>query len=128
MARKAMKPVGGWARVGAYVATAGAAWANPPKCIAPNDKSSSDKLVASTNVVNEALFLSASNALVVFNIGRGDVSRRTYGCLYGFEHGGPQAPPIVPYRVAVASTLQTLASAVLIFLFLLAVRNLLRLK
>ena len=118
-----MKPDGGWARIGAYVATAGTAWANPPKCTSPGDK-----LVATTNMVNEALFLSASNALVVFNLGRGDASRRTYGCLYGFEHGGPQAPPIVPYRVAVASTLQTLASAVLIFLFLLAVRNLLRLK
>ncbi len=102
------------------------AWANPPKCISPGDKSRA--VVATTNMVNEALFLSASNALVVFNIGRGDASRRTYGCLYGFEHGGSQAPPIVPYRVAVASTLQTLASAVLIFLFLLAVRNLLRLK
>ena len=128
LARKAMKPDGAWARVGAYVETARAAWANPPKCISPRDKSSSDKLVASTNVVSEALFLSASNALIVFNIGRGDASRRTYGCLYGFEHGGQQGPPIVPYRVAVASTLQTLASAVLIFLFLLAVRNLLRLK
>jgi hypothetical protein len=64
----------------------------------------------------------------VFNLGRSDVSRRTYGCLYGFEPGGAQAPPIVPYRVAVASTIQTLLSAILIFLFLLAVRNLLRLK
>jgi uncharacterized protein YjbI with pentapeptide repeats len=109
--------------IAAYLTTARAAWANPPQCKAP-----SNPLLANTNVVGEAFFLSASNALVVFNIGRGDVSRRTYGCLYGFEHDGQQAPPIVPYGVAVASSLQTLASAVLIFLFLLAVRNLLRLN
>ena len=109
--------------IAAYLTTARTAWAKPPQCTA-----ASNPLLANTNVVQEALFLSASNALIVFNIGRGDASRRTYGCLYGFEQGGQQGPPIVPYRVAVASTLQTLASAILIFLFLLAVRNLLRLK
>ena len=117
------KPDSTSARIGAYVTTARAAWADPPKCVAPNGP-----LVAKTDAVREALFLSASNALVVFSLSRGDTSRRTYGCLYGFEHSGAQAPPIVPYRVAVASTLQTLMSAILIFLFLLAVRNLLRLK
>jgi hypothetical protein len=45
----------------------------------------------------------------------------------GFEHGGQGALANVPYRVAMASMLQALASAALIFLFLLAVRNLLRL-
>ncbi len=117
------KPDSKLARIAAYVTTARTAWANPPDCVAANTP-----LVAKTDAVKEALFLSASNALVVFNVGRGDVSRRTYGCLYGFEPGGQQAPPIMPYRVAVASTIQTLLSAILIFLFLLAVRNLLRLK
>ena len=42
--------------------------------------------------------------------------------------GNQQGPPIVPYMVAVGSTLQMMASAPLIFLFLLAVRNLFRLK
>ena len=121
--RSDLKPDGVRDTISAYAATAPAAWADPPKCIPQNDK-----LVANTNAVSEALYLSASNALVVFNVSRGDVSRRTYGCLYGFEASGPQAPPVVPHQVAVASTIQTLLSAILIFLFLLAVRNLLRLK
>jgi hypothetical protein len=125
-ARKALTPDGRQAWVVAYLTTARQAWANPPKCVA------NDALVARTDAVKEALFLSATNALVVFNIGRSDTARRTYGCLYGFEqgdkHGDSKGPPLIPYRVAVASTLQTLASAILIFLFLLAVRNLLRLK
>jgi hypothetical protein len=122
-ARVALHSEGVWSTLAAYAETTRAAWAAPPAC-----QPATNRLFASTDVVKEALNLSASNALVVFNVGRGDVSRRTYGCLYGFEHGDPQAPPIVPYSVAAASTLQTLLSAILIFLFLLAVRNLLRLK
>jgi pentapeptide repeat protein len=104
------KPDGKLARAAAYVTTARTAWHSPPECTASNAR-----LLAGTNAVREALFLSASNGLVLFNLSRGDASRRTYGCLYGFEHSGPQAPPIIPYRVAVASTLQTLMSTVLIF-------------
>src|SRR5262249_33581471 len=123
-ARKALEPDGRKAWVSAYITTARAAWTNPPGCVSPDTP-----LVAKTDALREAFFLSASNALVVFNLGRGDASRSTYGCLYGFEQkDSPQPPPILPSRVAAASTLQTILSAVLIFLFGLAVRNLLRLK
>lgn len=50
-----------------------------------------------------------------------------YGCLYGLERIEGQDYPVVPYRVSLASSAQSLASAILIFLFLLAL-NLLRLK
>ena len=62
------------------------------------------------------------------HIGRTDSARRTLGCLYGLEQDGDPQYPLVPIRVSVASTGQALASGLLIFLFLLAVRNLLRLK
>jgi hypothetical protein len=60
----------------------------------------------------------------MFDVGRTDSGRRTLGCLYGLAQDGER----VPSRVSIASTLQALASGVLIFLFLLVVRNLLRLR
>ena len=85
-------------------------------------------MFASTNATNEALYLSLKNGLVFLDGGRSDVARRIYGCLYGLDRIGDQDNPVIPYRVSVASTIQSLAGATLIFLFLLAVRNLLRLR
>jgi hypothetical protein len=48
------------------------------------------------------------------------------GCLYGFEQDGDQQHLRVPVRVSTVSTGQALASGLLMFLFLLAARNLLR--
>jgi hypothetical protein len=85
--------------------------------------------LAATNAVNEALYLALKNGLVVgFDLGRSDTARRIYGCLYGLAPDAAAQSPIVPYRVSLVSTWQTLASGVLILLFFLAVRNLLRLK
>jgi hypothetical protein len=71
---------------------------------------------ASTNTLKEAIQLSLKNALV-FNLGSTDSARRTLGCLYGLEQDS------VPFLVSMVSTGQALASGLLIFLFLLAVRN-----
>jgi len=63
----------------------------------------------------------------VLNIGSTESARRTLGSLYGLEQDGDQQYVSVPVVVSVVSTAQALASGLLIFLFLLAVRNLLRL-
>ena len=125
-ARLALNPNGAWSTLAAYAVTTRAARTNPPTCSRPG-KDDPNKVFAATDAVSEALYLSLKNA-IVFDAGRTDVSRRIYGCLYGLDRIGDQDNLIVPYRVSVASTAQGVASAVLIFLFLLAVRNLLRLK
>lgn len=86
--------------------------------------------------VFEAFALSMKNAFVIVNWDRAEAARRTYGCLYGFvptvnaADTPATAPrfPYVPGPVSLASLLQNIISAILIFLFLLALRNLLKLK
>jgi uncharacterized protein YjbI with pentapeptide repeats len=121
-ARAALNPDGVWSTVSAYVQTTFSAYANPPAC-RPQGK----EMFAATDAWAEAVNLALANALVV-DTGRGNSSRRTYGCLYGFETAGDQEYARVSSRVSRVSTVQSLASGVLILLFLLAVRNLLRLK
>jgi hypothetical protein len=50
-------------------------------------------------------------------------SHRAFGCLYGVERYGGNPVAYVPRNVAIASGIQKLFSAVFIFLFGLAVRN-----
>ena len=85
----------------------------------------------------EAFSLSLKNAFVFIDWDRSEAARRTYGCLYGFTFDHPQAItpegrgntyPIVPLWVSALSLFQNIISAILIFLFLLALRNLLKLK
>jgi uncharacterized protein YjbI with pentapeptide repeats len=121
-ARAALNPTGTWSTLLAYAETTSAALANPPAC-----KHGDRELFAATNAVTESFQLSLRNALVFEGV-RPDATRRTLGCLYGLEHVGDQEYPKVWPSVSLASTLQSLASGLLIFLFLLAVRNLLRLK
>jgi uncharacterized protein YjbI with pentapeptide repeats len=106
----------------AYAQTTLSALRNPPTC-----RQHKDQLFANTNAVAEALNLSLANGLL-FEGGRSNGSRRTNGCLFGVEAIGEQEYPRVSSAVFRASVAQGLASAVLIFLFLLAVRNLLRLS
>jgi hypothetical protein len=67
--------------------------------------------------------LAFRNALIAIDAG-GDASYRIYGCLYGLEG----STPIVPGTVSAASAIQKLISGVLIFLFGLALRNMLKVK
>jgi hypothetical protein len=120
-ARAALAPAGPFSTLAAYAVTTRDALANPACAIQGREP------FASTDAVTEAIQLSLKNALV-FNIGSTDSTRRTFGCLYGLEQAGGQQYLSVPVRVSMASTGQALASGLLIFLFVLAVRNLLRLK
>ncbi len=88
----------------------------------------SGKLRGQTNARAEALHLAFRNALLVLD-GGGDAAHRMYGCLYGLElYAGQNPVPIVPSAVSTASAIQKLISGVLIFLFGLALRNMLRVK
>jgi uncharacterized protein YjbI with pentapeptide repeats len=121
-ARNAINQHGTVDTVVAYAATTGTALAGGLSCVVRGRK-----MYARTDAVTEALHLSLRNALV-FEFGRSEGARRTYGCLFGFDGAGEQEIPIVSPRASLASAVQSLASAVLIFLFLLALRNRLRLK
>jgi hypothetical protein len=57
-----------------------------------------------------------------------DATRRAFGCLYGVERYGGNPVVYVPRSVAIASGIQKLLSAIFIFLFGLAVRNMLKVK
>jgi pentapeptide repeat protein len=109
-------------RLAAYAKTTRMAWANPPAC-----RPQGRELFATTDAVTEALQLSLRNAMV-FEFIRVDAGRRTYGCLFGLEGAEVQEYPKVSPRVSLVSAIHSLASGILIFLFALAVRNLLRPK
>jgi len=88
----------------------------------------SEKLRSQTNARAEALHLAFRNAFIVLD-GGGDASHRMYGCLYGLElYAGQNPVPIVPSAVSTATAIQKLISGVLIFLFGLALRNMLKVK
>jgi hypothetical protein len=120
--RAALNPDGTWATLGAYAETTRNAWANPPPC-----RVQGRDLFAATDALTEAFHLSLRNG-TIFEFGRSDSGRRTYGCLFGLETAGEQEYVKVSPRVSLASTVQSLASALLIFFLLLSVRNLLRLR
>ena len=112
---------------------------NTVPCYAPPTASSSgpsettisglsEKLRSQTNARAEAWHLAFRNAFVVLD-GGSDASHRMYGCLYGLElYAGQNPVPIVPSAVSTASAIQKLISGVLIFLFGLALRNMLKVK
>jgi hypothetical protein len=82
---------------------------------------------ATTNLVNEALSIAYHNAVIILD-SSGDSAHRAFGCLYGVERYGGNPVAFVPRSVAIASGIQKLLSAIFIFLFGLAVRNMLKVK
>ena len=108
-------------------------WEKPQNAAASNSNETivgglSEKLRSQTNARAEALDLAFHNAFVVLD-GASDASHRMYGCLYGLElYAGQNPVPIVPSAVSTASAIQKLISGVLIFLFGLALRNMLKVK
>ncbi len=86
-----------------------------------------EKVRASTTVVNEAFSIAYHNAVIVLD-SSGDSVHRAYGCLYGVERYGGNPVAYVPRNVAIASGIQKVLSAVFIFLFGLALRNMLKVK
>ena len=88
----------------------------------------SDQLRGKTSAPNEALHLAFRNAFLVLDGGE-EAAHRMYGCLYGLElYDGGDPVPIVPPGVSIASAVQKVFSAVMIFLFGLALRNMLKMK
>ena len=89
-----------------------------------------------SNAVNAAVALSLRNTIPFTGLGAPEKLNQVYRCLYGVEGAVTpgsdfpleRLPPRIPDRIAFYSVLQTLISAVLIFLFLLAVRNHFRIK
>ena len=76
----------------------------------------------------EAWHLAFRNAFIVLD-GSGEAAHRTYGCLYGVElYGGSNPLAVVPSAVSTVSAAQKLFSALMIFLFGLALRNMLKMK
>jgi hypothetical protein len=80
-----------------------------------------------TNIVNKALSISYHNAVLVLD-NSGESAHRAFGCLYGVERYGGNPVAYVPRNVAIASGIQKFLSAIFIFLFGLAVRNMLKVK
>jgi hypothetical protein len=84
--------------------------------------------------VRAAIYLALRKALIFPGLGQDQKLDQAYACLYGTtslagnanEHA--RVIPIIPDSVAYLGIVQTLISAVLIFLFLLAVRNHFRIK
>jgi uncharacterized protein YjbI with pentapeptide repeats len=80
-----------------------------------------------TRAAAEAFQLALRNGLIVLE-GNDDAAHRTYGCLYGLEGNHDSSVPFVPPAVSLASTVQKLVSGLLIFLFGLSLRNMLKMK
>ncbi|MBI4725598.1 MAG: pentapeptide repeat-containing protein, partial [Rhodomicrobium sp.] len=79
----------------------------------------------SSNPIGEALYLSFRNALLKLDWSDASTSRRVFGCLYGIE---PSGNAIIPLGVSSASLFQAVVSGALLFMFLLALRNLLKVR
>ena len=71
-----------------------------------------------------ALGVSVINAFPFVAINSSDLLNQFYACLYGIQEN----VPVIPYVVTFVSIIQFFVSAVLLFLFLLAVRNNFRIK
>lgn len=82
---------------------------------------------ALTGPLGEALMLAIRNATVIDRTDPASL-RRMYGCLYGMTGNGAGALPVVPPSVTLLSGLQSIISAALLFLTVLGVRNMFRLK
>jgi Pentapeptide repeats (9 copies) len=120
-----------------YARLAPALWRAPPPCYQgmPDSDGEPGKdlagleapVAASTNALREAVRLAFRNGSIFLDGGEGAM-HRTYGCLYGIERNSGNPVPFVPGFVTDASGIQKVLSALYIFLFGLALRNMLKMK
>jgi hypothetical protein len=82
-------------------------------------------IAGSSSPIGEALYLSFRNAFLKLDWNDPSAAQRVFGCLYGAE---PSGNVIVPLSVSSMSLFQCVVSAALIFMFLLALRNLLKVR
>jgi hypothetical protein len=78
-----------------------------------------------SNPIGEALYLSFRNAFLRLDVEDGATARRMFGCLYGADANGL---PAVPLSVSGMALFQGAVSAIFIFMFLLALRNMLKVR
>lgn len=84
--------------------------------------------------VSAAFAVSLRKALLFAGLGDSDKASQHFACLYGLDRKlmaevkGQQLVRLVPNRVAEVGLAQTILSAVLLFLFLLAMRNQFRIR
>ena len=82
----------------------------------------------------DALTLAIRKGFLFLGLDQAEVLTQINACLYGVDIAstagrvGGELVPVLPYAVGFLSLVQTLLSAVLIFLFLLAVRNMFKIK
>jgi hypothetical protein len=100
-------------------------WPNPTSD--PRVGALSQSVREQTGAVNEAFHLALRNAFIIVDGGE-NAAHRTYGCLYGLEIYGDNPVPVVPSAVSYISALQKIFAGVMIFLFGLALRNMLKMK
>jgi hypothetical protein len=74
------------------------------------------------------LLLSLKKGLVVIGAEGSEKLNQAHACLYGLVQVGTQSLPLIPDGVTFAGLCQILISGVLIFLFVLAVRNRFRMQ
>ena len=80
------------------------------------------------DLANEAWHLAFRNAFIILD-GSSEAAHRSFGCLYGVElYGGSNPLAVAPSAVSTASAIQKLFSGLTIFLFGLALRNMLKMK
>jgi Pentapeptide repeats (9 copies) len=83
-------------------------------------------IAGDSGATGEALFLSLKNSLFFLGWESPEAAHRVYGCLYGFDASAGGATVNVPLSVSTVAIIENMFGAMLIVLFLLAVRNLLR--
>ncbi|MGI9421917.1 MAG: pentapeptide repeat-containing protein [Hyphomicrobiaceae bacterium] len=119
------------------------AWDREISCTSPDPGSNfvglKPELAHQTNGYWEALRMSLSNAVVFGTIGNAESARLTYGCLYGLERIEPAGTrdegrrywattTYLPPDMVSATRWQKFLSAILIFLFGLSLRNMLKMR
>ena len=129
--RSALRPLLLWALgvfgfAWCYFSQAGGRWADVLNWSLPCD-------AGTGNAVTAALGLSLRNALLLPGGGSAARLDQIYACLYGIHDSAAGELParlrlVIPDAVAFAGVMQSLLSAVMIFLLLLALRNHFRIK
>lgn len=134
--QRALAQMRGESVIKSYISTAIDAWQKERPCYSPPRSSGdttevsglSQELRAQTSAWQEAIQLALRNGFLIL-YGDADTAHRIHGCLYGVElYGGGDPVAIVPPNVAFWSAIHKLWSAVMIFLFGLALRSMLRVK
>ncbi len=114
----------------AYLSTSYEAWRLGEPCYVPGDDrpglgALSPAVRERTSAPKEALDLALRTGLIIIDPGA-DNARRIYGCLYGVERFGETVAPIVPPPVSHFMILEKIFCSLMIILFGLALRNMLR--